>query len=90
MTIHQKCNHLEAVTEVKQAKDYVCKECIETGDSWVHLRICQTCGITLCCDSSPNKHMTSHYHATQHPVAASAEPGERWLYCYADQIFAKY
>ena len=84
------CGHIEAITDVKHAKDYVCEECIETGDTWLHLRTCQTCGITLCCDSSPNTHMTNHSHATEHPVIASAEPGERWLFCYADQIIAEY
>jgi hypothetical protein len=43
-----------------------------------------------CCDSSPNKHATKHAHATAHPVIASAEPAERWLYCYPDEQFAEY
>lgn len=84
------CAHIEAISELKQPNDYVCEECIKTGDTWMHLRTCQTCGITLCCDNSPNKHMTRHYNATQHPVIISAEPGERWLYCYADEAFAEY
>ena len=25
-----------------------------------------------------------------HPVIVSAEPGERWLYCYPDDAFAEY
>ena len=84
------CAHIEAITELKQPAGYVCEECIKTGDTWMHLRTCQTCGATLCCDNSPNRHMTRHYHATQHPVIISAEPGERWLYCYADEAFAEY
>jgi len=84
------CAHIEAITELKQPADYVCEECIKTGDTWMHLRTCQTCGATLCCDNSPNRHMTRHYHTTQHPVIISAEPGERWLYCYADEAFAEY
>ena len=90
MVTPQLCGHLEAITNVKQADDYICEECIKTGDRWMHLRTCQTCGVTLCCDSSPNTHMTKHYHATGHPVIASAEPGERWLFCYTDQIIAEY
>jgi len=79
-----------AVTEVKQPKRRVCEDCIKTGDSWVHLRTCQECGTTLCCDSSPNRHATRHAHASKHPVIASAEPGERWLYCYPHEQFVEY
>jgi hypothetical protein len=56
----------------------------------VHLRTCQTCGVTLCCDSSPNRHASKHARSTQHPVVASAEAGERWLYCFPDDAFAEY
>ncbi|GAB2559090.1 UBP-type zinc finger domain-containing protein [Spirosoma areae] len=84
------CDHLSSLTEIRQASQYVCEECIKTGDSWVHLRTCQTCGATLCCDSSPNKHATKHFRASQHPVVISAEPGERWLWCYADEQLADY
>lgn len=62
-----------------------CEECIKSGDDWVHLRKCQTCGVTLCCDSSPNRHATNHYQQTGHPVIISAEPGEKWAWCYIDQ-----
>ena len=53
-------------------------------------RACQDCGVILCCDSSPNRHATRHAQATGHPVIASAEPGERWLYCYPDDAFVGY
>jgi uncharacterized UBP type Zn finger protein len=79
------CAHLEAVVEVTVGKEGVCEECIKTGDDWVHLRTCQQCGITLCCDSSPNQHATAHYQATNHPVVASAESGEQWLWCFAHE-----
>jgi hypothetical protein len=84
------CVHLAAITDVRHAKRHVCEECIKTGDSWVHLRTCQQCGTTLCCDNSPNRHATKHAHTTHHPVIASAEAGERWLYCYPDEQFAEY
>ena len=84
------CPHIESLTELKTAKAYECEECIKTGDDWVHLRTCQTCGATLCCDQSPNTHMTKHYHKTTHPVIISAEPGEKWIYCYKDDLFADY
>ncbi len=84
------CSHMEAITEVRKARSYKCEECVKTGDEWVHLRTCQECGVTLCCDSSPNRHATRHASVTGHPVIASAEPGERWLYCYPDSAFAEY
>ncbi len=84
------CEHIRAVDEVKTAERRECEECMKIGGRWVHLRTCQTCGTTLCCDNSPNRHATKHAHASGHPVIASAEPGERWLYCYADESFAEY
>jgi uncharacterized UBP type Zn finger protein len=90
MTSRSSCDHFGAITTVKHAKRRECAECIKTGDSWVHLRTCQTCGATLCCDSSPNRHATRHAKASGHPVVASAELGEHWLYCYPDDAFADY
>ena len=84
------CAHIDQVTEVKTARRHECEECVKMGSRWVHLRTCQTCGVTLCCDSSPKKHATAHARATQHPVIASAETGERWLFCYPDDAFAEY
>lgn len=63
-----------------------CEECLRAGNSsWVHLRLCLTCGHVGCCDSSPGRHATRHAHDTGHPVIASYEPGERWAWCYVDQ-----
>jgi uncharacterized UBP type Zn finger protein len=90
MTPDGACSHIEAITSITHAKRRVCDECVKTGSQWVHLRTCQTCGTTLCCDNSPNRHATKHARATEHPVIASAEPGERWLYCYPDDVFAEY
>ena len=67
-----------------------CEECVKLGAQWVHLRTCQACGVTLCCDSSPNRHASKHARSSGHPVVASAEPGERWLYCYPDDAYAEY
>ena len=86
----ESCSHIDAISEVKLPELLECAECIKMGASWVHLRICQTCGATLCCDSSPNKHASKHAHASSHPVIASAQPGERWLYCYPDDAFVQY
>jgi hypothetical protein len=84
------CEHIASVTTVKQPKRHECEECVKIGARWVHLRTCQQCGTTLCCDNSPNRHATKHANATAHPVVASAEPGERWLYCYPDDAVAEY
>ena len=84
------CLHIDAVNEVKLANERVCEECVKIGSTWVHLRTCQECGGTRCCDSSPHRHATKHAHAAGHPVIASAEPGERWLYCYPDDVFVEY
>ena len=86
----QVCSHISAITEIIPPKDYVCEECVKTNGNWMHLRTCQTCGVTLCCDSSPAKHATQHFHKTGHTVVISAEPGENWLWCYADESFAEY
>lgn len=78
------CSHLNFVHDVvPQTRG--CEECLKAGDSWVHLRMCLTCGHVGCCDSSRNRHATKHFRKTQHPIARSAEPGENWAWCYIDQ-----
>ena len=84
------CAHIDAVDTVKPAKAHECEDCVKIGGVWVHLRTCQICGGTRCCDNSPNKHASKHARSSGHPVIASAEPGERWLYCYPDDAFAEY
>ena len=84
------CAHLAAIHEVKQPERRVCETCEKSGDRWVHLRTCQNCGVTLCCDSSPNRHASKHARASGHPVIASAEMGERWLYCFPDDQTVMY
>jgi len=84
------CEHFEHITSIRHAKKRECAECVKIGSGWVHLRCCQTCGIVLCCDESPNKHATKHAKKSGHPVVSSEEKGERWLYCYADDEFAEY
>ena len=77
------CKHLTTLVVHPPTKDF-CEECVKTGSSWVHLRVCQTCSAVLCCDSSPNQHASRHAANTQHPVVISAEPNEYWAYCYPD------
>ena len=80
------CRHRDQVM-VEAPRTSGCEECLKSGDSWVHLRLCLTCGHVGCCDSSKNKHATRHFHATQHPLVKSLEPGEHWAWCYADAEF---
>lgn len=79
------CTHLDQIKDVEPGTDG-CEECLKTSDSWVHLRLCLTCGHVGCCDTSPNKHATRHFHETGHPIIMSAEPGEDWRWCYVDNL----
>jgi hypothetical protein len=63
-----------------------CEECLKSGDWWVHLRLCRTCGHVGCCDDSPNRHASSHFHATSHPVIEGYDPPEGWAWCYIDEV----
>jgi uncharacterized UBP type Zn finger protein len=79
------CKHLNQI-KFMRTDTHACEDCIKTGDSWVHLRLCLECGHVGCCDSSKNKHATKHFHHTHHPLVRSIEPGENWVWCYADEI----
>ena len=78
------CTHLDQI-EVVTPSGNGCKECLELGDTWVHLRLCMSCGHVGCCDNSKNKHATKHFAATAHPIILSYERGEEWGWCYVDQ-----
>jgi uncharacterized UBP type Zn finger protein len=80
-----KCTHVDQIREVTPSGNG-CKECLATGGHWVHLRLCLTCGHVGCCDSSPGRHATKHFHATHHPIIRSFEPGEDWAWCYVDEV----
>jgi hypothetical protein len=82
----ENCEHLSAVRSVTPSAKG-CEDCLKIGASWVHLRLCEICGHVGCCDNSPNRHATKHYHATTHPIIKSFEPGEDWGYCYPDDLF---
>ena len=83
----QHLNDLNVETLIPKANYPVfrCEECIRINSQWVHLRICQTCGQMLCCDSSPNQHARHHSEETGHPVISSAELGEQWLWCFVHE-----
>ncbi len=82
----QQCSHLAQIKPVAPSAKG-CEDCLKSGDTWVHLRLCMTCGHVGCCDSSKNRHATRHFHATTHPIVRSLEPGEQWGYCYPDDLF---
>jgi CPA2 family monovalent cation:H+ antiporter-2 len=79
------CSHKDGIRAVHPSARG-CEDCLRIGSPWVHLRICMTCGHVGCCDSSPNRHATAHFHATSHPIIRSLQPGEDWGWCYVDQI----
>jgi len=81
------CSHLDQVrvTELPEAVDG-CEECLRTGGRWLHLRMCLTCGKIGCCDQSPNRHATAHFHDGGHPLIRSAEQGEDWVWCFVDEV----
>ena len=80
------CTHLDQSRTSSTPRTDGCEECLRTGDNWVHLRLCPTCGKVGCCDDSKNKHATAHFHSTRHPIIESLEPGENWRWCYLDEI----
>jgi uncharacterized UBP type Zn finger protein len=85
--VARECSHLDSI-QVLELPDPVlgCEECLKTGDRWMHLRMCHSCGKIGCCDSSPNRHASGHFRETGHPIVRSAEPGEDWSWCYADEL----
>ena len=89
MTTDAPCIHFEQLTEVEPHTNEGCEDCLRMGSTWVHLRLCMACGHVGCCDSSRNRHATKHNHATGHPVVASFEPGEAWMYCYSDDLMVE-
>jgi uncharacterized UBP type Zn finger protein len=80
------CTHLDQIHKVKPQTPNGCEECLKMGDKWVHLRMCLGCGHVGCCDSSKNRHATKHFHATKHAIMQSFEPGEKWGWCYVDEM----
>jgi hypothetical protein len=81
------CSHLDTIQFTELPEPIAgCEDCLRMGGSWVHLRMCMTCGVIRCCDSSPNRHASRHAASAGHPIARSAEPGEDWSWCYVDEV----
>lgn len=78
------CDHADQI-QVTETGEHACKACLESGQKWVKLRMCLTCGNVGCCDSSPGRHATRHFEETGHALMRSAEPGEAWVWCYVDE-----
>jgi hypothetical protein len=83
------CQHLKDATDTPPRTPFGdgCPECVTGGfTDWVHLRVCLSCGLVACCDSSPRRHMSAHFEAEHHPVMRSYEPGETWRWCFVDDV----
>jgi uncharacterized UBP type Zn finger protein len=81
------CDHLDQIRVTELPGEIAgCEECLAIGSSWMHLRMCETCGKIGCCDSSPNRHASRHAAESSHPIVRSAEPGEDWSWCYVDEV----
>jgi uncharacterized UBP type Zn finger protein len=80
------CTHLDEARVLELPDALGCEDCLKTGDRWVHLRMCLSCGKVGCCDSSQNRHASRHFREEGHPIVRPAEPGESWWWCYADEV----
>jgi hypothetical protein len=80
------CTHLDQITN-GSTEATGCEDCLAAGrHDWVHLRVCQSCARVGCCDNSPGRHATAHFHSDAHPIIRSYEPGEDWYFCYLDDL----
>ena len=81
------CSHLDqiTVTQLPPSCDG-CEDCLREGSSWLHLRICLSCGHVGCCDSSPERLASRHAADAGHPLIRSLQPGEEWSWCFEDEI----
>jgi uncharacterized UBP type Zn finger protein len=85
------CSHLDQVLVVDPPEGPTgCEACLEIGSTWVHLRMCHTCGRIGCCDSSPNRHASRHAREAGHPLARSIQPGEDWSWCFVDEVMMRF
>ena len=83
------CPHLAALgpDDPEPVSKDGCVGCQAEGRAdWVHLRLCLDCGYVGCCDSSPRRHASLHFADVRHPVMRSFESGERWRWCFVDEV----
>lgn len=81
----KQCTHLDQIHQVSPNAEG-CEECLAIGDTWVHLRMCMSCGKVGCCDDSKNKHASRHSRTAGHPIIRSLERDEDWMWCYPDRL----
>ena len=83
------CKHLDG-NAVVTPQTHGCEECLKSGDAWLHLRLCRTCGHVGCCGQSKNKHATQYFKATPHPIIEGYDPPEGWGWCFLDEVFFEF
>jgi uncharacterized UBP type Zn finger protein len=81
-----KCEHLNDASHKVKAISRTCQECKALGLKPVELRMCLICGHVACCDSSPGRHATKHFHDTGHAVMKPHKSGD-WVWCYVHQAY---
>ncbi|MGH3073112.1 MAG: UBP-type zinc finger domain-containing protein [Gaiellaceae bacterium] len=85
------CAHTDQIVNTELPGEIAgCEDCLQSGDRWLHLRMCMSCGKIGCCDSSPNRHASRHAATASHPIARSAEAGEDWAWCYSDETYVDF
>ena len=84
--MRRSCSHLDQIQDVTPGAQG-CEECLKTGDTWVQLRMCRTCGHVGCCDSSKNRHARQHFLDSLHPIIQAFGGGEAWSFCYLDEVY---
>ena len=83
------CVHIDAITNIKQPKRHVCDECVKMGAAGPSAHLPGMRRHALLRAQSPRDEARARDRPA-HPVIASAEAGERWLYCYPDDEFEEY
>ena len=83
----KECTHTNQIREV-QPHTRGCEECLKMGDSWVHLRLCLTCGHVGCCEDSEHTHALKHFNSTGHPIIAALDRAENWAWCYVHRKYS--
>jgi uncharacterized UBP type Zn finger protein len=82
-----RCTHLDQIVEGVQPRTDGCEECLQSGDDWIALSICLTCGHVGCCYDSKGQHAWKHYEATGHPIIAAYKRKDNWRWCYPDDMY---
>ncbi|MBT8166706.1 MAG: hypothetical protein HKO63_01455 [Acidimicrobiia bacterium] len=81
------CTHIPEELPDARPRTAGCGDCLEIGSTWVHLRMCASCGHVGCCDQSDHHHARHHYATNpEHVLLRSFEPGEAWWYCWIDDF----